>query len=304
MRKLKLLLPFFFIFIIFSCNKETKLDNIEESPTTITETSTYEQNVEDLKQMHTGGGLMTPEETEDIDPTNPTGVTDETVVSDEELKQIGKKLIKTANISFETKKYEDFVTNVKKSLKDFDAYIDSESETNYSGVRSNTIIIRVKSSQFDSLLNLIFEGEATVTSKSIKVQDVTAEYVDVYQHLKSQMLVKQRYEDILKKAHTVNDILSVTQYLNQTDIQIDNLKGKLKYLGNQSQYSTITLYISEKNLNAPKNQFWEKVGEAIFNGWKGLQYFLVIFISLWPLWIITIIIIFVVIKLRKKKQTK
>lgn len=295
MKRLLLILPLFFILLIFSCNKENKYDT--EVPNTISETGTNYDEVERNTEQELTPKDVLEQPQEDI--TVSTGG----VVTDKELKQIGKKLIKTANISFETKKYDDFVKNVKESIKKFDSYIDSESETNYSGIRQNTIIIRVKAPQFDSLLNLIFKGEGKVTSKTINVQDITAEYVDVYQHLKSEMLIKKRYEDILQKAYTVNDILNVTKYLNQSDIAIDNLKGRLKYINSQSQYSTITLTISEKDTSIQKNQFWKKVGEALMNGWTGLQYFIiVVIISLWPVWIVVIIIIFVVIKIRKKKH--
>ena len=229
-------------------------------------------------------------------------VTEQTeIISQEELQKIGKKIQKTAEIDFTAEKYDDFIKYLRESIKKYDAFIENEEETSYDNYRQTNFVIRVKNSQFDSLITDIFNGEGKVTYKSIKINDVTANYIDTYQHTKTLLLQKKRFEEIMKNAYTVNDILNVTSYLNQIDAQIDASKARLKYLDNITQYSTINLVVSEK-ASIRKDSFFKSIIKALVAGWHGLLSFILILFYIWPVWILLIIAIFVVKKIRKNKS--
>ncbi len=232
------------------------------------------------------------------------GVTEQTeIISEEELQKIGKKIQKTAEIDFTAEKYDDFINYLRESIKGYDAYIENEEETTYDNYRQTTFVIRVKNSQFDSLITDIFNGKGQVTYKSIKINDVTADYIDIYQHTKTLLLQKKRFEEIMKNAYTVNEILNVTSYLNQIDQQIDAAKARLKYLDNVTQYSTINLVVSEKT-SIRKDSFFKNIVDALEAGWHGFLYFILVLFYIWPVWILAIIVIFVVKKIRKNKSNK
>lgn len=224
-------------------------------------------------------------------------------VTEDELDVIGKKIIKNADISLEVKDYVKDISNIKSTLEHFDCYITNESESNSGNYISNTLTIRVKSSQFDSLMNEILSGDGKITSKNIYVNDVTEQYVDIFQRLKNKKSIEKQYLELLKKAYTVNDVLNVTEYLRRIQEEIESSEGRLKYMDDQSNFSTITLNISYTGETiAYKETFLDKLEEGLAVGWQGVVYFIIAIFYLWPLWIVLGIIIFVVRRQIKKKK--
>ena len=145
-----------------------------------------------------------------------------------------------------------------------------------------------------------------VKSKSIYVDDVTETYVDFYQRLKNKKNVEKQYNELLKKAGTISEILNVQEHLRRLREEIEATEGRLKYIDDQSKFSTITLTISYIGETiAYKETFWDRIFEGLQAGWEGVVYVIIAIFYLWPLWILIGIIIFVVrFKLKKQAQKK
>lgn len=289
---LYLIIILFSVSILFSCNSNSsKIDqnyvNKEESVQTPDAQDNYDATSKDRK---------------DIDQQKSTPNTD--ALSDDEISKIGKKIIKNGQISLQVDDYSKAVKIIKDTLNAFDCYIANESESKYGSSISNQLTIRVKSNQFDKLLKAILSGKGTVSSKTISVNDVTEDYVDVYQRLKTKKLVLSQYEEYLKKAYTINDILNVTNYMRQIQEEIEVAEGRLKYMDNQSDFSTIILNITQNPTEVVENSFWNQLIKGLSVGWHGFLYVILAIFYLWPLWILLVIIIFVVRSIKKKKTKK
>lgn len=222
-------------------------------------------------------------------------------LSNDEITKIGKKIIKTADLSIETKDYQKTISEIKNTLKKFDCYIQQENENNYENNIVTTIVIKVKNTQFDSLVNQILASPQTnINSKNIYISDVTEQYIDYYIRVKNKKLTEEQYQQILKKAKTVSEILEVQKYLNEVRTEIETFEGKLKYIDYQVKYSTINLTI---NYSKPSNfsSFGELIVEALKGGWIGIKYVTLGIIALWPVWLI-LGIIFYFRKKRKKQK--
>jgi hypothetical protein len=153
------------------------------------------------------------------------------------------------------------------------------------------------------LLNEILDGDLTVISKNIYVNDVTSTYVDLYQRLKNKKLVEQQYNELLKKAYTIDDILMVTQYVRQIREEIESTEGQMLLINDQAKYSTIVLTVTKNHPETiAKTKFGNLLWEGMQYGWKGVQYLVIAIFTIWPVWIIVGIIIFVVRKQMKKKS--
>jgi len=279
--------------IIFSCSKQnSKLEQNYANTEEYVQTPNSEQDFAKEK---------IPQERKDVTDQNDV-LDDNTAISDDELKKIGKKIIKNANVSLQVDDYSSSLKNIKDTISKFDCYISNESETNYGTSTSNELTIRVKSTEFDKLLNAILSGDGKVSSKTISVNDVTEQYVDVYQRLKTKKKVLEQYELYLKKAYTINDILSVTNYMRQIQEEIEVAQGRLKYLNDQSDYSTIILNISQNPKEIVENSFWNQIVDGLSSGWHGILYVILGIFYLWPLWILVVIIIFVVRSIKKKRS--
>ncbi|MEA3451628.1 MAG: DUF4349 domain-containing protein [Bacteroidota bacterium] len=293
MKKNIVLLLVIFLTIFTACSEKKGSEKLDYSNST-----DYVQTPPDNEKYRKND--VADNNQQDVDDVSPP-INDD-AISDDELKKIGKKIIKNGNIEIKVDDYSKEIIKIKDTLDKFDCYISSELETNYDSYTSNQLTIRVKSDEFDDLINTILSGDGQVISKSISVNDVTEQYIDVYQRLKTKEKVLAQYEVYLKKAYTINDILNVTNYMRQIQEEIDVAKGRLKYLNDQSDYSTIILNISQNPEEIVKNNFFNKLIDGVEAGWNGLLNIIIGFFYLWPLWILIVIVIFVIRSIKKKRN--
>lgn len=302
MKKLTYILVFSLL-VIYGCKDNNDYAEEPRGDYSYTEVYSDDSKSDIVEEKYYAGDDDVVQQT----PTSTTPSDDRTSTSSitkEELKEIGRKIIKNADVSIELEDYKKGVSRIKDSLMAFDCIISSETENNYDTYISSVIVIRVKSSQFDSLLNAILIGDEKIISKNIYINDVTQEYVDVYQRLKNKKSVEKQYLELLKKANTINEILSVQQYLRQIQEEIESSEGMLLFWDNQSSYSTVRLTITYHgdDVVVSGSTFGERLADDFGLGWKGVLFLIEAIITLWPLWILLGIIIFVVRRQIKNKK--
>lgn len=124
------------------------------------------------------------------------------------------------------------------------------------GQKTGYVVVRVPVATFEDTVNDLKALAITVERESINGQDVTENYTDIEARLRSAQAQEDQYLQILNRATTVQDILSVQQYLQSIRYEIESLEGQLKSLGNQTEYSTISVTMHEETrLEIPANKF-------------------------------------------------
>ncbi len=171
-----------------------------------------------------------------IYPGNPgsTGVVDSGV---ERLK------IKTAELSVVTENVESQAQLIGRTAEEKGGFIVTSQVYDLNTIPRATVIVRVPAGDFDSVLGTI-RGLGQVTGESINGQDVTAEYIDLDAQLKNLQAAEAQFLEIMKKATRIEDILAVQRELTQVRAQIESIEGRMKYLRESAEYSTITIYLS------------------------------------------------------------
>lgn len=114
-----------------------------------------------------------------------------------------------------------------------------------------TITIRVPTDKLDDALNYIRSLSIKVTSENLVGTDVTDEYVDIEASLATLNKTKEKFEEILEKAITVTDILTVQRELISLQQQIDSLKGQKMAIEKNAALTKITIYLSTDELALP-----------------------------------------------------
>lgn len=223
-----------------------------------------------------------------------------------ETEKIPQKIIKTADLSFKVEKYNAARIKILGIIKKHNGYVSSENQTGDEYRTTNVMVIRVGSGDFDALVDDLLKEAIFVDYKKINAEDVTEEFVDVTARLKSKKDAMIQYETILKKAYTINDILEVQQYIRTLQEEIESLEGRLKYLNNKVELSTInaTFYEQGNIIPVQSESFGYKLKEALSWGWHGMVTFFLVLIYLWPLWVICLITFFVVRHFVKKARKK
>lgn len=112
-----------------------------------------------------------------------------------------------------------------------------------------TIQARVPSDRFDRTV-LDLEAMGKVLNKQVTAQDITEEYVDTEARARSLKKTEERLIEHLAKSGVLEDILRVEKELTRVREKIEQLDGRLRFLGDRVKYSTITITVQE----APKGE--------------------------------------------------
>ena len=208
-------------------------------------------------------------------------------VSSANASEYGLILIKTGSLHFAVKDFDTAYQSIKTKIQNHNGYIVSE---NSRGAKNTNLVIKVPVSDFHQLLELI-EKEADqvyLVTKSVNSQDVTEEYIDVESRIKSKKAIETRYLEILTKARNVTEILKVEKELGKIRTEIEQSEGRLQYLRNRSNYSTISLTIfefqdSEVKPVQPieKPSLISKMKNSLIIGWGQVESLLLFLISNW-----------------------
>ncbi|MEP7190843.1 MAG: DUF4349 domain-containing protein, partial [Roseiflexaceae bacterium] len=163
---------------------------------------------------------------------------------------------------------------------------------------SSHVIFRVPAEHFDQALSGAQGLAKKVLARTVGGDDVTEEFVDLEARLGNLEATRDRLQSFLDKAITVDDALKVNQSLSDLQGQIEQLKGRKKFLQNSASLSTISVTLSPLPTIAPivDEQGWQPLGVAR-TALRGLVGFgqglatLVIVVLVWaPVWLPLVLI--------------
>jgi hypothetical protein len=147
-------------------------------------------------------------------------------------------LIYTADVNLAVFEAEKILDSVEQLAKDAGGYLVER--------QARRIVIRVPSQDFDgAMLRIAKLGD--VLHKNISVEDVTEQYFDLQVRIRNLEVVRDRLEELLKKADKVPDAIAVERELERVTTQLERLKGRAKLLGELVRFSTITVNVSPRH---------------------------------------------------------
>jgi hypothetical protein len=117
------------------------------------------------------------------------------------------------------------------------------SSTTQSGT-SGTFTLRIPASRFDKAM-LQLRSLGSVDSSSVQGKDVTADYMDAKAHLKIYLTHRKFLYGLMAKATTTGEALALEHQLQQTQLQIDQITGQIRYLDNQVAEATLRVDLHE-----------------------------------------------------------
>lgn len=186
-------------------------------------------------------------------------------VTTDQSQTTDRKIIKTANMSAETKNFDEFLSTVENYLREKGGYIENKETNNnsdFSG-RKCYLTIRIPEAELDGLMKKIGEN-ATVTYEIIIANDVTDSYNDSQRQIEVLETEQERLLELLKKAESLDDILEIESRLTQIRYELSSYEQQLEEYDNSVSYSAISLNISEveRETVAKTDSFFTKVSEG------------------------------------------
>ncbi len=220
----------------------------------------------------------------------------------DQVAAVERKLIKEGTVEFESDDLQTTKKTIIQSVNKYKGYISSDREYKSPDRKTNIIVIRVPSDNFDNLLQDATLGVSNFDVKDINVLDVTEEFLDINARLKTKKELEARYLSLIKQTKNITEVIAIEKQIGELRADIESVEGRLKYLQNNVSFSTLTITSYQ---NVPdQNEFTQKFKNGFGNGWDNLIWFFVGLTNIWPFIIIIILLIFGFRYYKKRRSKK
>ncbi|MBE6547168.1 MAG: DUF4349 domain-containing protein [Ruminococcaceae bacterium] len=196
----------------------------------------------------------------------------------QESKEYEVKIIRTANVSAETKSFDSAVTEIESEVEALGGYMESSeitgrnyaSQNNSHATRSAKFSIRVPAEDLDAFLGKA--GELlNVTSSATTATDVSNDYYDIEARLNVLRTEREVLEKMLAESTNISNMITVEQRLYDVIYEIESYETMLRVYDSKVAYSTVTLElweVSDLTLVVEENTFGARFKKAIGESWR------------------------------------
>ncbi|HWL66133.1 MAG TPA: DUF4349 domain-containing protein [Actinomycetota bacterium] len=182
---------------------------------------------------------------------------------------IGPSVIKTADLRLQLPR-DTFDASVRKATTVAERYggyiISSGIEDRERNSASATL--RVPADRFGAALGAL-RGLGEVTNERISGEDVTQEFIDLEARLRNYRAQERVLLDLMARSQTIADTIRVQNELTGIQLEVERIRGRLRYLNDQASFSTIFVHMVEKGAPPPAKvgvlgKAWERAVEGFF----------------------------------------
>ena len=273
----------------------------------------------DSSMGYSGGWGAAEEAYDDYEYESPAPEPDQTEAVND---LSSRKIIKNADLQFETTAYDEFLASLSACVAQFGGYAES-SETYGGGIyssrssRSAYLTLRIPADRYDGFMETV-SGLGAVTHRSESAEDVTMSYVDTESRLRALETEYETLLEILDKAESLEDVILLQSRISDLNYQMDSYKSQLRKYDDLISYCTVRVTVSEVWRETVPNGKTLTFGERIATGLKenlfdigeGFSDFAVWFVTSLPyllIWAVVIAAVVLIIRAivrrtRKKKE--
>lgn len=272
--------------------------------------SVNNSSVDYLREENSMGGSYMLGETgkiaqDSIAPTSPTVSpipNGEIAASSEE-----KNIIRVGQIGFQADDIDTTKNDVETIISKYQGDISNSMDEGTGRNRRVNITIKVEEKQFDNIFNELEDIDADKIYSSSSADDVTEQVMDLQARLNTYKNTENQLLEIQKQASNVTDTMAVYRELNEIRYKIESTESQLKYYANQTEYSTITVSITQSSVGTYESEEkWRPLG-VIKNAVRALGEFakglvnLVIWLIIFGIPIVFVVVLVIYLVKRGKK---
>ncbi|MGH2683110.1 MAG: DUF4349 domain-containing protein [Actinomycetota bacterium] len=179
------------------------------------------------------------------------------------LPPIGHNVIKTADLRVEVRRstLRDAVGDVTAVAGRHGGFVLS-TQVAGANARSGLLVIRVPAERFEVALAEIRDLGTKVLRETVAGEDVGQEFIDLEARLRNWRAQEVVLLRLMNRAQSVTDTIRVQRELQQVQLEIEQIRGRLRYLEDQTTMSTITVGLREAGAAAaqpnPLGRAWEQ----------------------------------------------
>jgi hypothetical protein len=168
---------------------------------------------------------------------------------------IQPRVIQTASLSVTVPKgdFEEVVDQARQTAATLGGFVTSSSASQGGDDRlvRGSLVVRVPEQTYAQAMSQ-FAQLGKVVGRQESGTDVSLQYVDLEARARHLEAVEQQLLGFLNETETVSDALVIQQQLNDVQLQLEEVRGQLRYLDDQSSFATISLEIAERGVPVAK----------------------------------------------------
>lgn len=312
-KTLALILTFLMLLSLCACGAASKgsdtaaaTESIQEAPAVVTEdnsgglasySGSYAADAEYEEAEEAGAGGGTGAEAGEINPD---------------------KIIYSGEAEVETRDFDDSIAKLMEMLEQYGGWIESSSLSgaNYysisrgnSGNRSAYYTLRIPSDKFETMMTSLSQlGNVPYTYTYS--ENVTAQYYDTQARLTAYETQEARLLEMMEKAETVSDVITIEEKLTELRYQIESLQSTLNNWDRQVNYSSLYVTVDEVGEYTPQPQqsYLQELWQALTGAFKDLgrffKNFLVFLVSAIPTIIVLVVLFFIFRPIYRKVKAR
>ncbi|MEX2101779.1 MAG: DUF4349 domain-containing protein [Actinomycetota bacterium] len=156
------------------------------------------------------------------------------------------KVIKTADLSVQIPRdtFGDRFQQASLIAEDLGGFVTTQS----AGVRSGSLVMRVPARYFNRARGLLKDLGIRTDRDAIQSADVTAEFLDLKARLEILQARRTALTTLLRKANSLEEILRLTSAVDDVLIRIEELKGRVNLINDQTSKATISVELHEEGV--------------------------------------------------------
>ena len=233
---------------------------------------------QDMSEAESSNEIAT-EEAENVasDSSQTSNSDDSAEVSTEgAVVETTRMIIHQASLSVNVKELDKAQANIEQKVAQYGGYIvESNVYQEDDQTSSGNMVVRIPEKHFEKFLADAEGQAAKVLERNVTGQDVTEQYVDLQSRVKSKRAVEERLLAFMSKAQKTEDLLKISSDLAKVQEEIEVMVGKMKYLENQTSFSTVELLMYENKVVVPEIESkelntWEKTKKQLANSTNSL----------------------------------
>jgi len=136
---------------------------------------------------------------------------------------------------------------VERMIHETGGYLEQSSGSKDGKVR---IVGRVPAAQLDSIMDVV-AGLGSEKRRSTTGKDVTDQYSDLEARLKSTIALRDRLQQLLARAATLDEILTLERQIARLQTDIDGLQSHIDRLKTQTTLASLSVSLDRKRVLGP-----------------------------------------------------
>jgi hypothetical protein len=184
------------------------------------------------------------------------------------LPAIGPRIIQTASVrlSLQRGRFQEAVDEARSVVAGLGGFVVSSSASQGTGRRlvSGTLVVRVPGRSYAQAMRRLAEI-GRVEAREESGQDVSQEFVDLESRARHLEAVERQLLELLDRAESVASALAVQSRLNEVQLDLEQTRGRLRFLDDQVSFATISLALHERG---PVPAAKDDGGWGIVDAWE------------------------------------